>query len=449
MSQVKGLLEAGGEGGLPRKLGEVVVGGVRLDVREDGQFWRETAGAVQAMVPVAVEQVRKWSGVEEEDVGALVGWDADGLPGEGRLARLADGLLRVKGREAACLLLKRRAGKVEAAGKFTKWLGYVPPQESSGEAFEMDDLGDDEGYLWLARQGYEVAGTIHTHPGTGTTASGTDEKQWEEFPGLHVIVGQDRTYRRYACAGGWTFRLDEDALEMPGEGEGPGLWAPKGKSVKDTVRERRSSWKGRGGRLGWDEPPGRRDKAMLPGMGTGTAWGQGWEDTVEKAWRRARRALMDMAEVGYWEGEQGVSKAASECVELFDRMLGGGAGAHGFKGGDAVRWRENGGVRHGSVVGTAPSGKVWVATEERSGVKTLVPADALKRDAGADAGDTGSVGRGDTVLCPGDAGMRGVVLYVEEGGHAAVEIGAQGPGCPAFVVHVAVEDLLVLRKSEK
>jgi len=59
-----------------------------------------------------------------------------------------------------------------------EWSIYVPEQEVSGMSVKYNN------------DRKHVVGSIHSHPGFGTSASRTDEKDEENFDGIHIIISK-------------------------------------------------------------------------------------------------------------------------------------------------------------------------------------------------------------------------------------------------------------------
>lgn len=134
---------------------------------------------------------------------------------------------------------------------YHRWMAVVPQQECTGASVEVDDMGP--AIETLAKAGYRRVGTIHTHPGAGTTASGTDTGEiWDDFGGIHAIVGKTSGQCAwYYSMAGYTWWLSRENVsgwtrQQLWRGDPPAIrrkrWnmmgADGGRRVKHLVREK-------------------------------------------------------------------------------------------------------------------------------------------------------------------------------------------------------------------
>lgn len=94
----------------------------------------------------------------------------------------------------------------EASDDKPLWMAVVPEQEVMGAGVDVDDFGP--AIQKLARLGYRRVGSIHTHPGSGSRASGMDKSDlFDGFGGLHLIVSRTGVVNYYYAMGAVSWRL--------------------------------------------------------------------------------------------------------------------------------------------------------------------------------------------------------------------------------------------------
>lgn len=183
-------------------------------LREDIALWKkpETYGA-KAFVPAKVDDVIM------------------GLRGKVKTLKIEPELLREPSKEWrlpttvlirwAAMMLDTSAGEMSCLygkkiGKVPKgepmWLGVVPKQEVTAGSVDVDDQGP--ALALLAKRGYKMVGSVHTHPGGMTSCSGTDTgEHWKHSGGVHIIVTRLGTTGAYFATGGVTWELREKVWE--------------------------------------------------------------------------------------------------------------------------------------------------------------------------------------------------------------------------------------------
>lgn len=108
--------------------------------------------------------------------------------------------------------------KSEAAGLLVyqpssaHWDFVVPTQQTSGASARYGDSHDPREACkeWLDRA-YVLAGTIHSHGSMSAFHSGTDDKDEEQFEGIHITVGRVDQVPEYAVSavvGGKRLKFD-------------------------------------------------------------------------------------------------------------------------------------------------------------------------------------------------------------------------------------------------
>lgn len=300
-------------------LTKVKVGETELEVREDGRLWERTMGLVCADVPIDPVRVRELAGTghkgKKKPAAALVSYDKSYIPPREVLRAWAVQLLEVD--REACALVGRNDEDKEMP-----WMALVPLQESSGAFFEIKDA--EPMVLWLLEKGYRMVGTLHTHPGDSTTASVTDEKAWEAFPGLHFIIGRQGSVALWVVAGGATFdagwRAQVSVKAKGARVERWPLFTQGGGSLADTVGYKTYSSAASGpAKFPWWEEGRGRTRAAGTGQYTKGEVNrdvtEGQQGKFEKARRAASEALREMyiCATGGSESEMAV-KCAQACL---------------------------------------------------------------------------------------------------------------------------------------
>ena len=177
-------------------------GGQRWALGVDGRLWRRAEGLVTAVVPVKVEDYREMLGISKKDEeSVLEKVDKGGIPSAEVVRSIAEHMLGIRDTECFVML-----GKHRETGKFA---GFCPKQEVSGAHFDVNEKDVTDACAMMQEMNYRWIGGLHTHPGTGTYASGTDLDFYREMPGIHFIVGRDVSVSLYASVRGTAWRLDE------------------------------------------------------------------------------------------------------------------------------------------------------------------------------------------------------------------------------------------------
>jgi hypothetical protein len=132
--------------------------------------------------------------------------------------------------------------------KEQKVLVYCPTQKSNGLSLKYDFPLD------LDPKRYSIFGTIHSHVDIEAHHSGTDDKDEEFFPGVHIIVGRVRSKKPHitamAVADGQRFDIEDTDYVIEGYDDDnknveivPQGWIDNVEQVQPLYR---SNW-GRGG----------------------------------------------------------------------------------------------------------------------------------------------------------------------------------------------------------
>lgn len=177
--------------------------GGEAQLRSDGKLWKEggSCGA-KALVQMRDEEVMVGLNGDREGVELEAELLEEPDPEEWKvpqvtLTRWASVLLSFD-TEAMCIYGKHR--------KTGKWLAVVPEQECSAAGVDVDDFS--AAIERLVSGGYRRVGTIHTHPGFGTFASGIDTgEMWDEFGGVHIILNRKGDAKYYYSTGTVTWPL--------------------------------------------------------------------------------------------------------------------------------------------------------------------------------------------------------------------------------------------------
>jgi hypothetical protein len=125
-----------------------------------------------------------------------------------------------------------------------KWIGVVPDQECTTCMVDVDSW--DNCIEVILKNGYDRVGTIHTHPG-GPGCSGIDKNElWNDFGGVHYIVGNNGEVATYYVINGETWRI------MAEQWLRPNLFG-KSKSKKDFIKKHKVKLKlvGEDGKKNW------------------------------------------------------------------------------------------------------------------------------------------------------------------------------------------------------
>lgn len=178
-------------------------------LRDDGFFWHKPeAYGAKAFVGVKLDSLmvslRGTAAKRKIEPELLREPSTEWKLPKGVLVKWGAMMLDVTHTEASCLYGKR----INPRGEGPLWLGVVPKQECTGGSVDVDD--QTPAISLLARRGYKVVGSVHTHPGGMTQCSGTDTGQhWKYSGGIHIIVTREGTTGTYFAAGGTTWRLQE------------------------------------------------------------------------------------------------------------------------------------------------------------------------------------------------------------------------------------------------
>lgn len=174
-------------------LGEVMVG-------PDMRLYRKTRGLMEIICEVEPT---------EKTVPGLyyggVNWDE--YPKMQYLADLYDQFFSRYKREVMLLVGKLHDPK---PGK-CPWMFMVPRQVGTTGSISWDDLKGTNWFLQHAR----FLGTIHVHPGAGTSPSGPDLRHWEEkdCSGIHVIFGRNGAFSVHGSAYGHAVSIADGTVE--------------------------------------------------------------------------------------------------------------------------------------------------------------------------------------------------------------------------------------------
>ncbi len=127
---------------------------------------------------------------------------------------------------------KKKEGKPKKGESPYEWMAVVPEQEVTAGSVDVEDQAPAVSFL--LRKGYQMVGSMHTHPGGMTSCSGTDTgEHWKNAGGIHIIVTRVGTTGSYYAAGGHTWRLTSDLWDYGC------LWLKRPEeNVKGWVKER-------------------------------------------------------------------------------------------------------------------------------------------------------------------------------------------------------------------
>lgn len=206
--------------------------GLVTEIRGDGRVWyKPVAFGAGACVPIPhARLLRGLRGVEEpEKVEPKLLQEPDvewRVPPE----VLKEWGLRLGAFSTEALCVYGRLNGEPTEGK-PLWMAVVPKQEVGMASVDVDDFGP--AVQTLVKKGYTRVGTIHTHPGGGSSYSRggkeTDDVLYAAFGGIHIILSKIGTGDVYYSIGGETWHLTK---KEDSEWVIPRLWGNEDKKEK-------------------------------------------------------------------------------------------------------------------------------------------------------------------------------------------------------------------------
>lgn len=149
----------------------------------DGHIYLPTRGPIRAVIPITPEKA-----TDRAHLVSVAPWMSPPLPW---LSALYHGL-HARHKTEVVVYVGHRVDKCDRS----RYVAYVPAQLVTSGSVDVDDA--DAPIAWFASNGYRPCGTIHSHPGSWTDPSGTDETDlFFPLPGVHTIFGRNTTYSSY------------------------------------------------------------------------------------------------------------------------------------------------------------------------------------------------------------------------------------------------------------
>jgi len=208
----------------------------------DGRLWRHTSGLFEAVVPCKQDKFLELQGLDPKEVKKTYKSKLTKLTHPWPPKFLIAGLLQavLKPHEVYVVMGAKDSDK-GANGKV--WMFSVPKQNVGSGIVEVKDLS--KAGERLTEQGFDIIGTLHTHPGggSGISCSSKDRKDlFEEWDGLHLIGNKGGHVARYVSIPEGLFKFDSWQVKLDKKKMGKVPWYVVNEKGKPDLESMYKKW---------------------------------------------------------------------------------------------------------------------------------------------------------------------------------------------------------------